>query len=130
MGRSRTNSTGDGLKSLLYVDNQAALDGRNIDPFAIFVENLKSARAVLRQECKQPGRVFVWTNALRVRGGLWIFDELQAAHVALEIVKGIGRQRQTFGDQVDKVLGQRVYLGNVFLHKMLSARIVRILSRC
>jgi hypothetical protein len=41
---------GDGLKALLDIDDEAAGDGRRINPFAGFVQDLQAADGVLREE--------------------------------------------------------------------------------
>jgi hypothetical protein len=52
MGGCSADTPSDGLESLLDIDHQAALDRGNINPFAILIQNLQTARVVLRQERK------------------------------------------------------------------------------
>lgn len=127
MGGGSTDTPSDGLKSLLDINHQAALNGRNVDPFSILIQDLQSTSVVLGKKGKKTRRVLVGANTLRVRGRLRILDEFQSAHLAFELVKGVGWQGQTLRHEMDKTLGEPINLGNVFINQCLRARVIRIL---
>lgn len=128
MGGGSTNTPSNSLKSLLDINHQATLDGRNVDPFSILIQDLQSTGVVLGKKGKKTCGVLVRANTLRVRCRLGILDELQSAHLAFEIIKGVGRQGQTFCHKMNKTLGKPIDLGNVFINQRLRARVIWILS--
>jgi hypothetical protein len=127
MGSGSTDTPSDGFKSLLDINHQTPLNGRNVNPFAILIQYLQSASVVLREKCKKTSRVLVRPDALRVRCRPGILHKLQSAHLALEGVECVCWKSQALRHEVDKPLGQSINLGNVFLHQILRARGIGIL---
>lgn len=74
MGCSRADSSSDGLKSLLHVDDEASINRGRFDPLSVLAEDLKTSDCILRQESEEASRILVRTNSDGARGTLGILD--------------------------------------------------------
>lgn len=75
------------LEALRNIDNKTPLNIRRIDPITGFVQDLEAADGVLGEKCKETDGIFMGSYTLGTGGGLWVFDEFHAGHVADEGVE-------------------------------------------